>query len=93
MIKNLEWVTKDGNKMKLKNSPIDLGVDMLLMSCNKDEKIKIFNDLKAELDPKPTDLVSRFTEPKTCSKCCYVHHPELNECPQCGNKNIEEDHF
>ena len=59
MIKNLEWTTKDGNKMKLSNTPITLGIDMLLISCSKKEKIKIRYQLNDEIngvDPSETKL-------------------------------------
>ena len=90
MIKNLEWVTKDGNKMKMKNSPIDMGVELLLISCSKDEKIKILNDLKSELEPKK-DSPTRMDigETKICKVCSYVYSAIFDECPECGSTECD----
>ena len=52
MIKKLQWITKEGNKMTLSNTPITLGIDMMLCSCTKEEKIEIFKELKDELESK-----------------------------------------
>jgi len=48
MIKILKWETKDGNKMTLKNSPITLGIEMLLISCTEEEKKEIRDKLIVE---------------------------------------------
>jgi len=48
MIKLLQYKTKDGNNLTLENSPIILGIEMLLISCTEEEKKEIRDKLIVE---------------------------------------------